>query len=244
MKELRLLQLNVERDKHWDRILPFLKERAFDVICMQELREEDASRLSADFNLSLHFVPTTRHLEKIQGVGIFSASPIAASRTHWYGGIEEIADYVNGTPTEKYASQQYMIAVADIAHDNGNVTVATTHFPWTPDGSASDFQREAAPRLFSVLTKEAAGFVLCGDFNAPRGGEIWNIFASQYRDNIPQEYTSSLDPELHRAPLAEREKMVDGIFSTPEYTVSNVERVCGLSDHCGFIANISKNPAV
>jgi endonuclease/exonuclease/phosphatase family metal-dependent hydrolase len=238
MKELQLLQLNVERDKHWDRILPFLKAEAFDVVCLQELREEDAQRLQAELGLSLHFVPTTRHSGKIQGIGIFSKTLARDTRTHWYGGTEDIRDFVNGTEAEKRASQRYMIAVADIAHDDAAVTVATTHFPWTPDGSASDFQRESVQRLLNTLKAET-GFVLCGDFNAPRGGEIWSTLAAHYRDNIPEQYTASLDPELHRAPLAEREKMVDGIFSTPEYEVKNVERVCGLSDHCGFTARVS-----
>lgn len=238
MKELRLLQLNVERDKHWHRILPFLKDQACDVLCLQELREEDAQRLAAEFELSLFFVPQMRHNGKTQGIGILSALPIVATRTYRYGGAEGIVDFINGDAGEKHASQQFMIAVADIALGDEAVTIAATHFPWTPDGSASDDQRNAARELFAALEKEV-GFILCGDFNAPRGGEIWSSFAARYRDNIPQEYTWSLDQELHKAPLDEREKMVDGIFSTPEYRITNVERVCGLSDHCGFTASLA-----
>ena len=81
--------------------------------------------------------------------------------------------------------------------------------------------------------------MLCGDFNAPRGGEIFGLLAQKYKDNVPQKYTTSIDGILHRAgPLP---FMVDGLFSTPGYTVSHVEMVCGISDHCALIANVASS---
>lgn len=238
MKNLRLLQLNVQNNKHWGRITPFLEKEPFDIICLQELNEEDAMRLKAELGLSLHFVPRTKFSGKVQGVGIFSKSPIVGTRAHWYGGIREIVEFINGSAEEKFMSQQFMLTVADIEHEGKILTIASTHFPWTPDGSASEEQRVAARALFEALTEEKAGFVLCGDFNAPRGGEIWGLFAERYKDNIPEHYTTSIDKDLHRS--GGLEYVVDGIFTTPEYEVSNVERVCGLSDHCAFTAEISK----
>jgi len=237
MKSLRLLQLNVQNNKHWERITPFLNKEPFDIICLQELYEEDAMRLKEELGLSLHFVPRTRFLGKVQGVGIFSKLPIVAARAHWYSGIHEIVDFINGTAEEKFMSQQFMLTVADIEHEGEIVTIASTHFPWTPDGLPSDEQRVAARALFEALTKEEAELILCGDFNAPRGGEIWSLFAERYKDNIPEHYTTSIDKDRHRS--GGLELMVDGIFTTPKYAVSNVERVCGLSDHCAFTAEIS-----
>lgn len=237
MKNLRLFQLNVQNNKHWERITPFLNKESFDIICLQELNEEDAVRLKAELGLSLHFVPRTKFSGKVQGVGIFSKFPIVATRAHWYGGIREIVDFVNGSPEEKFMSQQFMLTVADIEHEGDIITIVSTHFPWTPDGSASDEQRTAARALFEALKEEKSGFILCGDFNAPRGGEIWKLFAERYKDNIPEQYTTSIDKDLHRS--GGLEYVVDGIFSTPEYAVSNVERICGLSDHCGFKATVS-----
>jgi len=81
-------------------------------------------------------------------------------------------------------------------------------------------------------------FVLAGDFNAPRGKEIFSLLAERYTDNIPQKYTSSIDGTLHKAgPLP---YMIDGIFSTPLYEVVDVEMVCGVSDHCAFKAFVTK----
>ena len=81
-------------------------------------------------------------------------------------------------------------------------------------------------------------FVLCGDFNAPRGGEMFAELSSRYTDNVPASYLSSLDPKLHRAGNLER--MVDGIFTTPTYLVSDVEMYSGISDHCAFTATLQK----
>lgn len=242
MKPLSLLQLNVQGDKHWNRIEPFLRERDFDVLCLEELNEEDAKRLEKEFGLSCHFVPRTRFAGKIQGTGIFSKTLITNARAYRYAGIEGIVDFVNGTEEEKNSSQQFMLVAGDIVTPDGIVTIAATHFVWTPDGNASPLQHEAMQKLLEALEQEER-VVLCGDFNAPRKdldnspGEIFSKLAAKYTDNIPQHYTTSIDGDLHRSgPL---ELMVDGIFSTPHYAVSNVERFCGLSDHCGFTAEVS-----
>jgi hypothetical protein len=88
-------------------------------------------------------------------------------------------------------------------------------------------------------------FVLGGDFNAPRGGEMFSVLSSAYTDNIPLQYKTSLDLTLHRA-ARERgpqlgDKMVDGLFSTPAYSVSDVRLVDGVSDHMAVVATISKS---
>ena len=76
--------------------------------------------------------------------------------------------------------------------------------------------------------------VLCGDFNAPRGGEIFTRLATQSRDNVPSHYVTSIDPKLHRAgPL---QLMVDGLFSTDGYRLSEVVLHNGVSDHCTITA--------
>ena len=119
--------------------------------------------------------------------------------------------------------------------------VCTTHFRWTPDGEADDAQRTDMIALLSVL-ESLQDFVLVGDFNTPRGGDMFAELANRYKDNVPREFTSSLDPTLHRA--APLERMVDGIFTTPCYVVSDVEMISGISDHRALVANISRISAI
>ena len=91
-------------------------------------------------------------------------------------------------------------------------------------------------RLLACLEPEEE-FTLCGDFNAPRGGEIFTALAMRYQDNIPLEYASSIDGNLHRkGPLP---YMVDGLFTTPSYIASDVSLQSGVSDHCAILATVS-----
>lgn len=78
--------------------------------------------------------------------------------------------------------------------------------------------------------------VLCGDFNAPRGGPIFSQFAERWRDCIPQHIATSIDPDLHRAGALQL--MVDGLFTTADFAVSNVRMHCGVSDHKAITADI------
>ena len=125
--------------------------------------------------------------------------------------------------------------MATVAVGDNRFTIGTTHFPWTPDGSASDHQRQACDQLLAVLGHRE--LLLCGDFNAPRGGEIFTRLAIHWHDNIPANYTTSIDPKLHSAgPL---QLMVDGVFSTPCYQIRDVVLHQGVSDHCAITAKVS-----
>ena len=84
---------------------------------------------------------------------------------------------------------------------------------------------------------------MCGDFNAPRGGEIFSALATRWHDNIPGTYHTSLDLSLHKAGKVDGERlatlMVDGLFTTPGYRTSRVELVPGVSDHCAIVAEVA-----
>ena len=68
--------------------------------------------------------------------------------------------------------------------------------------------------------------------------EIFGRLAAQWTDHIPPTYATSLDPALHRAgPL---QLMVDGIFATADYGVSEVVLHQGVSDHCAITARVAK----
>ena len=80
--------------------------------------------------------------------------------------------------------------------------------------------------------------VLTGDFNAPRGGTIFDLLARTWQDCIPQDVTTSIDPVLHRAGALTL--MVDGLFTTPHYHATEVQLHTGLSDHQAITASISR----
>jgi hypothetical protein len=57
-------------------------------------------------------------------------------------------------------------------------------------------------------------------------------------DHLPANVTSTLDPQFHRAKGLEY--VVDTIFSTPEYEVTEVRVLNGISDHKGIVARVER----
>ena len=241
---LKLVSLNIERGKHLDLVSAFLSRENPEVACIQELREQDIPMFEKILGAPCIFVPLSNFPDddapSIIGSAIFSRLPVR-SRTieHYVGDPQHIPDFM----FDDKRTMNRALIVCDIEKDGQLFRIGTTHFTWTPDGNPNDLQKRDIQRLLPLL--ESAGeLVLTGDFNAPRGqpgqgGEIWGMLAERYKDNVPLKYTTSLDGTFHRA--GRLPYMVDGIFSTPEYQVSNVEMVCGLSDHCALVASVSKS---
>ena len=241
MKPLSLITLNIERAKHLDLVLPFLERQQADVICLQEVMREDVGKIAlAARAQSYRFEPMGNILEEPgtpMGVAIFSTLQINEAELLHYSGQRGAVPTVQLRDPATYNNVNAMVLFCGF--ENGCV-VGTTHFPWTPDGSASDKQRRDMRALLAGL-QDMEEFVLCGDFNAPRGGEIYEMIAGKYKDNVPPQYKTSLDISLHRHGMDRAEelkdKMVDYIFSTEGYEVSDVNMVRGVSDHCALTAN-------
>jgi len=245
---LKLISLNIERSKHLDVVLPFLKEQQADVVCLQEVMERDLSTLADAAGTLAQFVPMTLHSQEMppgmMGVGIFSRLPVRASDVRYYGGDPAHLPELDQRDMTTWNNKNFPLASCEIIKNDTVFKVATTHFRWTPDGEPDDDQRQGIVRLLGLLATTGE-FVLTGDFNAPRGGEIFSMLAGKYTDNVPPKYVTSLDIQLHRAgktkPHELATKMVDGIFSTPTYVISDVELISGVSDHCAIVAAVSKN---
>jgi endonuclease/exonuclease/phosphatase family metal-dependent hydrolase len=237
---MRLMSLNVERSGHLDRFVPFVRQFAPDVLCLQELVESDVEAIIAGTGFrSAHFAAMARYSgepgEAPFGVGIFAHAPFTATRTETYaGGGNGQSALDRRSPKTRFATTRYALASASLVFDGFEAEIATTHFPWTENGQATDFQFTALEQLIALV--EGRRIVLTGDFNAPRGGPVFDRLADVLTDNIPAAATTTLDPELHRAgPL---ELVVDGLFTSPDYRVEDVALHPGLSDHQAVTATI------
>ncbi len=239
---LKLVSLNIEKDRHLDRIVPFLLQHMPDVFCAQEVYESSIPVIAEALPGSEHvYVPMTRRPKEnppqMQGVAIFSRLPIKARDVRYYGGTpNSVPDSDDRDPSTYNASNRPLV-ICEVEKDGTIFRVVTTHFTWTPDGEPSDEQRNDVRVLLQIL-EPVNDLILCGDFNMPRGGELFGLLAERYKDNVPPQYTTSIDGDLHRC--GQLNRMVDGIFSTPAYSVSHVEMVSGVSDHCALTAEISR----
>ncbi len=249
---LKLASVNIERSKHLDRVAQFVAREKPEVLCIQELMQKDAEKIRGmGLFASESFVPmcrlTKEHPGEVMGLGIFTRQAAKGfSHGYYVGDDRNVPDVDPLTPSSE---ENRAVLVCDIERDGATYRVATTHFTWTPNGKPNEKQRHELVSLFSLLDT-LGEFVLTGDFNAPRGGEIFSSIADRYKDNVPAQYGWSLDLNLHRARGGSIERdakeaglpglMVDGLFSTSAYDVKNVTLQDGVSDHMAIVADISK----
>ncbi len=238
----KLISLNIEMNRHFDRFLPFLEKEKPDIVALQEVSEYDFPRLQEALGMEGRYEPmmeiTAPRLERTLGKGTVGLALFCRFPSTFH--VEHYSGDASVVPLEQDDNQgvRGSLLCAEFIAEGRQYIVGVTHFTWTPDGEASVAQREHIAKLLSILSMHEQ-IVFCGDFNAPRGGEIWAKIASRYTDNIPSGYTSSVDPVLHRSKGLQ--VMVDGLFSTPEYRVSDARLVEGVSDHkavVGFIERV------
>ncbi len=244
-EQLSLITVNIEAHKHLDLVIPFLQQHNPDVICLQEVFKADIPAFEKALNKEAIFVPLCQitkenryHLAPMGewGIAILTALPVSETNTLYYyvqGSKEVVPEFRDGVPN----SQHRLCVVAKVDKNGEEFTVINTHFTWTGDGQANDEQRRDVVELLTQL-KQINEFVLCGDFNAPRGREIFDQIATRYVDNIPKDVTTTIDGQFHYA--GNLHIVVDGMFSTPQYEFQSVEVLSGVSDHKPVKAVFSK----
>lgn len=245
---MKLVSINIELNKHYKTVLDFLKLQEPDVICLQELLEDDFEDFKKVLGKQGVFKSRRRvgkysHLQDIEGkkegIAIF-AKKIIDSGSIYYEGSEEniLKTYSEYLSDEENNKNSVLLWVKTENEDGETYKFTTTHVPATKEGQSTPYQL----RVINLLLKKLDSlgeFVFCGDMNAPRGNETFSRLAKKYKDNIPPEYKTSLDQNLHR--VKNLQHMVDGLFTTPAYNASNVKLLDGISDHMAIVADINKN---
>jgi len=135
-----------------------------------------------------------------------------------------------------------VLSSLDIEVDGEWYRVAHTHFTWADKGMFTQKQADDFRSLWT-LVEDLGEHVLCGDFNSPRGGDgdgtnIYDQLADRMSSAVPLEEISTLDENLHRA--GRLDLVVDGIFTTPTYSVSDIRLESGVSDHKALVAQVEK----
>lgn len=246
---IKLISLNIERDLHYDRVFPFLRAEAPDAVCLQEVLDRDVLRFQEELGMSGWYAPIAladrgRHTEALAlsgvyvGTALFSRLPAEDNGAlYYFGTADKVPSMKDPVPAGRHENSTGVFVWARVNLGAVRFTIGTTHFAWTPDGSPSEGQRKNMATLLEELRK-FSDIAFCGDFNAPRGGEIWNMLASRYKDNIPVEYETSIDQTLHK--VSGIRHVVDGLFTTQEYHCTGTRFQCGVSDHCAIVSTIER----
>lgn len=236
---LKLLTLNIEGSKHLDLVLPLLKKENADVVCLQEVFLEDLNKLKNETMQCGFFPVSTRvepdkYIEKPKGkwgVVLLTNQQNAGIKSHYYFGRGDSPTFTEPDNNDK------VLVYTELEKDGLKYRIGTTHFTWTPDGNPSKHQWETFNSMMKFI-KTFDDFILCGDFNAPRGREMFTEFTKHFKDNLPKQVTSTIDPKRHR--IKGLELAVDTIFTTKQYKVSNVRVVEGVSDHKAVVGEIKR----
>lgn len=234
-----VLCLNIEGRVNLERVYALIQKEMPDVLCLQELYEETFRDLQSTFGLHGFFAPmvdclkaSTEEARPIDqwGIGILSSLPIQLRETDYYDKFTEDYPEFRGSRSERPLATALVVEI----EATRPMVIATTHFTWAANGGVSDEQRVNLGSLFNCLDRYSS-VLLCGDFNAPRGTEIYQAIASRFHDNVPPQTVSTLDLMLHRS---HKKLVVDSIFTTPDFKVENVRVISEVSDHCALLASV------
>lgn len=243
---LKLITLNIEGDCHTHTVSDFLKAQQADIVCLQEIFEVDVAYfknlLGANYVLFAPLMQVTLEVNIARlapkgnwGIAIFSKKePILLEKKYYAGTNETVPVFDNQPNTNNRA-----MIVAKVEKDNSFFTVITTHFTWASaeDAAVSELQLAHLKEMKKILNTYS-DYILCGDFNAPKGREIYAQISEGLIDHLPENTVSTIDPNLHK--VKGLSLIVDSIFSTPEYKTMQINIKDGVSDHKAIIAIMDK----
>lgn len=234
---LSIVTLNTEGNTHLGRVFPFLKRLEADVICLQEVFQHSVTLIRNHLNISgpAYYVPV-RRIHEMNGV------VEDQTRGNLLLTTKEITDYSVHTyfRDREVLNADYSVQIATINDGAEEYRIMNTQFAWSPNGNVTTDQQRTA--LYNLLEKIGGedNFVFCGDFNAPRGGEIYHALGLTVQDNLPRNILNTLDPFHHRKP--ELCYAVDNMFSKGNHQVSDVYTVSNISDHVALVGDVSLRP--
>lgn len=252
---MKLISLNIEGNRHLERVVPFLKKEKPGVVFLQELFERDSKMLGESLGMKVLFAPmylleykkSDPDSWESMGIGILSHEELQNGQARAYRAPSPELQRFNGDDVHtKQHTERAILLSGNVPTEEGPFTVATTHFTWTPNGMSNEYQETDSDALLGILS-DMPEVILCGDFNMPRGvNDTYKKFTSRYTDVVPSSYVSSIDVDLHRsgANNIERERlerfMVDYIFLSKHYQAENVRLEKGVSDHMAVVGDITR----
>lgn len=241
---LKIISLNIEGNRHLDLVQDFLQREQPDIVCLQEVFEVHVTELAEATGMKPFYTPMSNvvfpsiHADPFGHWGLLQLIhpqlDIQEQKAEYYVGDEKNIPvfFENENPN----SINRAVLWSRVASQTGGATVATTHFTWSPNGQTTEEQLRDFAAMEKILDT-LPPHLLCGDFNAPRGREIYTKLSQKYRDNIPTHITSTIDSNFHKSGR-KIEFVVDGMFTSPGVSVTDVQVQDGVSDHCALLAEL------
>lgn len=247
---MKLISLNVEIDRHYDTVWPFLDAESPDVLCLQEATGAYVNGLM-ERKYHVTSLPRVKKFslagnELIDSVLIATKLPHEASTWHYYhpGGELQFENKADRRETNR----QGLVIVTFTDETDVTYTILTNHFTaGLDDATASEAQKEDMDTLLNY-TSSLPPHVLSADLNLPRQhNTLYTSLTNHYTDAIPAHERTSMDRDFHILGNDPEKSfifdscMVDYILTKPQYSAQNVRMQFGVSDHAAVIADIYKD---
>ncbi|MDO8591210.1 MAG: hypothetical protein Q7R65_04525 [bacterium] len=257
MASLKIVTLNLSRGfPGIEKSMSFLSRPEWDMACLQDVQVTHLPRLAEIFPGAQYFAPMTKHLiDGVRvpvGIGIFSrGEPFISPSAHAYvgnvlpvldlDGVEISADG-NAEPVDLSrvrATESRLAVFVGVSVGGRYFKIGTTHGTWSPAKYIPDnHQRWSIFKLVGIIDEQRPD-VMAGDFNAPRGGELYNILCNRSLiDRVPTSIVNSIDWKLRGR--SGPDVLVDYFFTATASDISDVQTHFGVSDHAALSGTVSK----
>lgn len=250
---INLLQLNINSDNYWDKLIPFLKNHDFDVIHLQEVTGENT--ICGNLNSK---IDCFRELQKILS-DYYKGELVINQRyrsdpTHSYMGnatfYKKHFNLIEKKEIILHENAKLFLSDAISYEDVGRralslkltigdkeISFINAHLAWTPTPKEEAHQTKQGEIFLKYLQTVSHPFLLTGDFNlAPEQTTIQKL--DKIARNLIDEnkIINTLNPRTHRAKMLFPPGVaVDYIFITSDITVKSFTVIEeDLSDHFGL----------
>lgn len=246
---IKIVSVNIEGQKHLEKIKGLLISEDADVVCLAECFPDTIDFIAGTKYPYRLYAPTylvdqdekfTLISSKVRRWGevIMSKYPLSDSQTTYLS-----MDAYSETNLPTHGTDNHIPALikATTLIGGEKYRIGMIHLTWTPKARMTKRQKKNVLELIELVTREE--IVLCGDFNIPRGNKVYEHMKEHFKDNIPSEVETTLDPKLHYRNTTvpgTLKLVVDYVWSTPKYRVSGVRVISGVSDHCAVVGNVEK----
>lgn len=258
---LKVLHLNVERNKHTTEVAKLLEEKNPDVVCFAEAMGKDIDLFVNKFGYNFVFSPRlileNDNDRDEEGVVILSKYKILNAEKHFYGDgepgkmpvhtIEHTIVKDNVRPKNRFFDNYTFLNLLLELPDKKKINIATTHFPVVDHFLPGEKDHELKnlqniddlehtkiylDKIISLIRNIKGPLVFTADMNSARGEYFYDSLAIELVDRVPLSLKSSLDSKLHR--VKHVELMVDAFMTTPDISVESFEVIEEVSDHKAF----------
>ncbi len=240
---MKLISLNVEKGKHFEKHKDYIIKENPDILCLQEVLKEDIEKYKkitkSEFAIFEPIINTkikkeNKEVKYIEGIAIFSKLPVIFAGFHAIFDNNKIVQKSDSSLEDFF----WKALVVKVLENKKEFTIVNIHGIVTERGEVvTEKQRRYFENLLKIL-ENYKNIILTGDSNAPRGIEIFDKIAKIYKDNIPQEYKTSIDNDIHRVGHLNLRYVIDILFTDGNVKAENIFYKSGMSDHFALVADI------